>query len=415
LQLSSDEENMEKKRRATILLSGFSLTLFLRILTVTSLIVLPIFMHDSLGVSYYSLGLYVALLWIGNAAGTALAAVVIGRHLHSSMMGFSLLSLSFVGLAGLSPREAPLILAMLVFLVGVGMGMPQPFLSSIMHLSSEPSKPFTGIGLYSIALAIGVIVGPFAASLSMSAGSFSLVFLMLALVALLGFASALINRFRLRCSSNGEESESSIESQKHKFSIAQWIQVLRKREFSSSFVLNFLFSMLLPVFISYGGVFGEYRFGLDPIEILILFTSTFIVSALIRVIVTKAAIRFDALMLSSVVSLIASFLLIGIAPSVFVFLAGALIFSVPHALILPITNYYALRAVNRGLVMNASYAFQVSSGVAEFISPILAAAVVSLYGLSNLFVLMLPIAFMSLFWLIAFHFPRVAKFGKESD
>src|SRR5579885_38535 len=59
---------MEKKRRATILLSGFSLTLFLRILTVTSLIVLPIFMHDSLGVSYYSLGLYVALLWIGNAA-----------------------------------------------------------------------------------------------------------------------------------------------------------------------------------------------------------------------------------------------------------------------------------------------------------------------------------------------------------
>ena len=108
----------------------------------------------------------------------------------------------------------------------------------------------------------------------------------------------------------------------------------------------------------------------------------------------------------SVLALIASFLLMGLAGTSTVFVVGVLVFGIPQSLILPITTYYALKSVDQEEIMNASYAFQVSSGIADFIAPSLASAAILLFGISNLFVVMSPIAIVALWWSVESDFGR---------
>ena len=64
----------------------------------------------------------------------------------------------------------------------------------------------------------------------------------------------------------------------------------------------------------------------------------------------------------------------------------------------PIANYHALKSVNNEYMIGANSAFQISSGIAEFIAPIIMAFLVPLYGLSRSFVIMSPVAIVCLVW-----------------
>ena len=217
---------------------------------------------------------------------------------------------------------------------------------------------------------------------------------MLAGVAFIGACLAAARNFLSR-------NDPVLESKASRLSFSSWMRALRTRAFANSFALNFLYSMLLPIVISYAGVYGEARFGISATNILFLFTATFVVSALIRVYVTSRVTKLRSLLLPALALLIVSIVLIGIAPTSLLFIAGMMIFSIPHALIFPITNFYALKSVGQDLVLNASYVFQTSSGIAEFVSPSIAGIAVALYGISNLFFIMSPIAFIALFWALA--------------
>jgi MFS family permease len=389
------------------LTSGFVLTLLLRIVSVTALIALPIYMQDALHVPVYLLGLYVALLWIGNAVGTGMTVLVVRRHLQSSILGFSILSLVFATLALSSSSET--LLGLLIFSVGVGMGLPQPLLSAIMHLRSRLESPFAGIGLYSVALAIGIVIGPLASSFLTIIGGFPLVFGSLALVSVIGVTRVGLDRIR-----DFSSKEAPLETKEHSFSVFQWVSALRTNEFGRAFVANFLFSLLLPIYISFGGIFGEDRFGLNPASVLLLFSCAFACSALIRILLIRAHTRLSTLAVVGVVFLAVSFLIIGVASNTIIFFLGTMIFSVPHALILPIMNYNALRAVKPALVVNASYVFQLSSGLAEFLAPILASLAIASYGVSNLFLLMSPIAFLALLFVSPLRFQTVSEATRPS-
>ena len=362
------------------------------------LIVLPIFLRNTLKVSDSYLAMYILLIWIGSAAGMLLAITATKKHHLSSLIGFFSLSVALIGFAfSTSSFSGSAVIGSLVALAGVGMGLPQPFLAPSMHLNSKSERPFVGIGLYSIALAIGLILGPFIASIFFALGGFSLVFLVLAGVAMIGACLAAARNFISR-------NDPVLESKASRLSFSSWMKALRTRAFANSFVLNFLYSMLLPIVISYAGVYGEARFGISAPNILFLFTATFVASALIRVYVTSRARKLRSLILPSLVFLISSIVLIGSAPTSLLFIAGMMIFSIPHALIFPVTNFYALKSVSQDLVMNASYVFQTSSGIVEFVSPSIAGIAVALYGISNLFLIMSPIAFIALFWAIASRF-----------
>ena len=65
------------KPAAPFLLSGFFLTMILRLLTSSLLILIPLAISVGLGVGPAHAGLYVVLLWVGNAAGVLGSVVVV--------------------------------------------------------------------------------------------------------------------------------------------------------------------------------------------------------------------------------------------------------------------------------------------------------------------------------------------------
>jgi MFS family permease len=332
------------------------------------------------------IGVYILLLWLGNAVGVLASITLVKRQSLSSLLGFGLLVFSLLGLA--LSVSSNFMVALSDFAAGVGMGMAQPFLAALMHLDAGRENPYRGIGLYSVALGIGLILGPLVPYWLLIMGGFFVVFLGLSALAAVGVTEVLV-----RASHSGLFSHEKVE---YSLSFAKWVTAFKSKPFSHAFSVNFLYSLLLPIVLSYGGVYGENRFGMSPSTALLLFTAIFLISTLVRSLAVLFGHNTRFSLLVSGLFIAGSFLAIGTAPSFPVFLLGMLAFSIPHALILPATNYTALRSVGNDVVMNASYAFQASSGIAEFISPAIAVWIISGYGLPSIFLAMAPIAILVL-------------------
>lgn len=381
--------------RSGFILPGFVLTLLLRMLTSSLLIVIPLFMSYVLNVPASSLGLYILLLWAGNAVGVALTVVLVKRHATAALAGFGTLALAMLGFAFLA--AAPADVAVLATTAGVGMGMAQPFLPVLMHLDSDVEDPYRGIGLYSVALGVGLIAGPVVAWLleSFYAGTtgYSLIFLLLFLAAVVGVASVASRMLSRR-------GKAAPEFDTHPLVIRQWVDAMRNRGFLDAFNLNLLYSLLLPVVLSYGGVYAAARYGLGPAYAYLLFAVVFALSVVIRAALTQLKAGGRLSLPVSGFFLTGAFIAMSFAPSLPLFVAGMLAFSVPHALILPETKYRALTSVERGIIMNASYAFQASSGVAEFVSPAIAVVLIEQFGISNLFTAWFPLAVVSMLYIL---------------
>ena len=361
--------------------SGFVLTLVLRLLTSTLLVVVPLYAHDVLGASEAQLGVYILLLWIGNAAGVLLAVWAIAKQSASSLLGFLVLALSTVSLAfGRAGTEAYALMA----LAGIGMGLAAPFLTALMHLDSASQSPFQGMGLNSVALGIGIVAGPLLASILLYFYSFEASFLALGAFSLFG-AAVTASRWRRR-----ERS-----TQRYRLSVQHWLRAFRNRAFTRAFLVNLLYSLLLPAYLSFGGTYVEVRFGFTATEALLVFAAVFAGSTLVRAYAVRIADRIDRLdrlLTLSVGLLPASLLAVALAPSWYVLVLGLALFSLPHALVPPVNYYHALKAVDGDTLMNASYAFQASSGVAELLVPATAVVVISAVGLSGLYLGMVPFA-----------------------
>ncbi len=349
---------------------GFTIALSLRLLTSSLAIVIPLY-AISLGATPSEAGVVVVLLWLGNAVGAAAATLAVRDQSVSSVGGFIILGASTLVL-GLRAPYAPLSLGVLV--AGVGMGLPQPLLSAIMHMDSAPERPFTGLGVYSTALGIGLVLGPLVAYGVHALYGFSGVFEALAIVSAAGVASAWGGREGIRGRPKPPVP-----------SIAAWARALGRPAFRRAFMVNLLYSLLLPVFLSYGGVYAEERFGLSSGEALLLFTLVFLASVAIRYASIGATVDPGRVLLVSAGFLTASTMCITLAPSWPVFVAGMLLFSVPHAMVFPVANFLAFRSVETPDIINTSYAFQASSGGAEVLSPLLAVALIPTAGLQGVF------------------------------
>ena len=357
--------------RGSYLGMGFVLAMSVRLLTSALVIVIPLFAIDALGSSASEAGVFVLLLWVGNAAGVAAAVLALRNQTYASVAGFTLVGASMLGLALGGRGSAPAFM----LISGAGVGLPQPFLSAFMHADSRPGKPFSGLGLYSTALGAGLILGPLAAYAALPSFGFSGAFLTLSAVCAVGVACATLGR--------GAASDRPRPSA---FSPRALLRAARNEAFSRATLVNLLYSLLLPVFLSYGAVCAEERFGVAPADALLLFTAVFVLSLAFRL----AALRLEAglgrLLTASAALLLLSTLAVGLAPSWPYFVAGMLLFSVPHAFVFPIANYFALSSAGED-VMNASYAFQASSAVAEFITPAAAVLILPGTGVQGLFLL----------------------------
>jgi hypothetical protein len=361
---------------------GFVIALCVRLLTAALVIVIPLYAVTSLGVATSAAGVYVLLLWAGNAVGVAAAVLLVRSQSYSTAVGFGLVALAMGALAALGGAYAPLFM----LLAGAGVGFPQPFLSAFMHLDSVKDKPFSGLGLYSSALGVGLILGPLVALGSYLLSGFSGVFLGLSLVCVAGLVAG--------AAGHGTVSRRAPPPRPDP---KAWKASMKNVVFRRAIIVNFLYSLILPVFLSFGAIFAEKSFAFTSPDALLLYSVIFAVSVSLRLAAVKFEGRLDRLLMAAAVALLVSTLTIGFAQSWAVFVVGMLVFALPHAYIFPVSNFYALASSPQD-VMNASYVFQASSAAAEFITPAAAVLLIPSWGVQGVFVVAAVLAAATLFF-----------------
>ncbi len=363
----------------------FGITFLTRSISIVVQTVSPIVLVTVLGSPATSVGWMIAGFWIASAFGTIVAAGVIRNRRRSLLVGFVLLTFAFLGAAIIHDALG---YALCVVASGLGLSVVQAFLIPTLHLSGTSDRPHTGIANYSTALSLGMIAGPLAAAVAIGVYGFS------ALFVVLGTASF---AFFLVCARIGIQRSFDKEDTRKAILPSNIFKTLKQKVFASFYLLNFLYSMLLPILISYGGVYMEARYQVGATEVLALFAGVFAVSTMMRFLFTRSRQEyFRVLLIAGFATLLLSFVLIGSANSFPLFLLGFMLFSVPQALVYPITTFMALESAGRDAIISSTYIFATSSGIAEFISPLAAVPIIALYNYSTVFLVMAPLAVVAL-------------------
>ena len=300
----------------------FGITILMRSASIIVQTIAPIIFVSIFGVPPVMAGWLIAGFWVANAIGTILSVGVIRNRRRSTLIGFIIISIAFVGLTLFGELLTDTVF---IILEGVGLAMVQMFLAPSMYANKKEGRPHSGLGVYSTALSIGVTVGPLIAFVAILLYDFSTLFAILAGISIIVFFFVL--RIGFQKSFDAEDTSGSI-------SPSKILSTIRQKEFASYYLLNFLYSMLLPILLSYGGVYCKTRFGISTPEVMALYTIVFSLSTVMRLIFTNARVNnFRVLLVFSFSFLLISFVVIGTAQSFPLFLVGFLLFSVPHALI----------------------------------------------------------------------------------
>ncbi len=380
----------------------FGITFLARSVSIIVQTVSPIVLVSILKEPVETIGWVIAGFWIANALGALVAAGLIRSRSRSTVSGFIVLALAFLGLTIL---RNPTAYEMLVILSGFGLAILQAFLVPSMYATGNKDRPHIGIANYSMALSLGMIAGPLAASAAIWLYGFSTLFAILTGISVAMLVICLGLKFQR--SFEGEDTASAVKP-------SRILRTLRNKRFANYYAINFLYSMLLPIFISYGGIYGEKNFGIGTAEVLGLFAVVFAISTAMRSIFTRSQVgQFKLLLVLGFLFLFASFVLMATATSFLIFLIGFLLFAVPHALIYPTTTFMALEAGGNESIISSTYIFATSSGIAEFFAPLIAVPIIALYSLSSLFLVMAPLAFFAMIFVVG-QGPRIVPLNVEN-
>src|SRR5579884_1805342 len=343
----------------------FLLTFILRILSLVVQSVLPLYLVSILHASNYFVGLMISALWIGNAFGSITGAALVRSWRIAGIAGLSLLAFSF---SGYYASKSIYLLSFFIFAGGFGSGILQPLLAPSMHISSNPEYPFRGVSLYSTALSLALVAGPFISSIVISLSGFKMLFLSL------NKESSLLSDF-----------------------LDTAREVIAKNGFRREFVMNLIYSLTLPIILSFSGTVAQRVYNLSPSEVLLVLASIFALSSGIRFSMRNMNIKkVNRLMLIPTSFLLLSAILLSNGISSYLFIAGLLIFSIPHATIYPWTLYNVFQTSDKGRIIQSRYIFALSSGISEFISPPMTSLSIYLFGSAYGIAISIPFSLLAL-------------------
>jgi MFS family permease len=362
----------------------FLLTFILRILSLVVQSVLPLYLVSILHASNYFVGLMISALWIGNAFGAITGAALVRSWRIAGIAGLSLLAFSF---SGYYASKSIYLLSFFIFAGGFGSGILQPLLAPSMHISSNPEYPFRGVSLYSTALSLALVAGPFISSIVISLSGFKMLFLSLSIASIVSLSLPLIGR------DSGINKESSLLSD----FLDTAREVIAKNGFRREFVMNLIYSLTLPIILSFSGTVAQRVYNLSPSEVLLVLASIFALSSGIRFSMRNMNIKkVNRLMLIPTSFLLLSAILLSNGISSYLFIAGLLIFSIPHATIYPWTLYNVFQTSDKGRIIQSSYIFALSSGISEFISPPMTSLSIYLFGSAYGIAISIPFSLLAL-------------------
>src|SRR5579875_1799022 len=343
----------------------FLLTFILRILSLVVQSVLPLYLVSILHASNYFVGLMISALWIGNAFGAITGAALVRSWRIAGIAGLSLLAFSF---SGYYASKSIYLLSFFIFAGGFGSGILQPLLAPSMHISSNPEYPFIS-------------------SIVISLSGFKMLFLSLSIASIVSLSLPLIGR------DSGINKESSLLSD----FLDTAREVIAKNGFRREFVMNLIYSLTLPIILSFSGTVAQRVYNLSPSEVLLVLASIFALSSGIRFSMRNMNIKkVNRLMLIPTSFLLLSAILLSNGISSYLFIAGLLIFSIPHATIYPWTLYNVFQTSDKGRIIQSSYIFALSSGISEFISPPMTSLSIYLFGSAYGIAISIPFSLLAL-------------------
>ncbi len=360
----------------------FLSTSIVRFSSIIAQSVIPLYISSFIASPKF-ISIAIALLWVSNGIGSILTTFFKKFH-NFLIISFLLASLGFLLLI-FNHNYSQIYTS--IILIGIGLGSISILLAPSMH---QASNKFEGIALYSFALSLGLIIGTLFSSIILTYLSFKFIFI--SAIILLITPLILVPKHKYN------PIDISI-----KLKIDNLFPILKNKKFIKYFVLNFIYSLILPLIISYWGIYETKSLGLKPNLIMISLFSLFVLSSLIRFILIKTDEKDLVKM---------EILSITILPLIFVFLntrnlilniIGLLLFSIPHSILYPSFLYKTFKSLEKNDVVFGNMIFSASSGAAEFISPLIALTIISYFTISKLFLFTLPIPILLLiFYLLEY-------------
>lgn len=317
----------------------------------------------------------VILMWISIAFGS-LAATLAKRAKASSLVGLPLMALGLITLA-LSPSLAVLS----IIAAGFGSGMAGSALAPSLHRLSSRERPMEGLGSYSLGLSLGLIAATLISSL-MPSSELGLVFIAAGAVAIASALHVLLTPL---------PSHANVHIRLPALSDLR--RFFTTRRFAKAFYVNFLYSTIFPLVLSYWSLYAIKVLGMSTGQAFGLLTAMFVISAAIRLGSTRLR-NVKAAEIAALVALTISTALLSTNVIEFV-TAGIILFGVPHALIYPVSLYESFES-SPDSEIKASYVIALSSGAGEVLAPLVASLMVMLGAIEHIYVVSVPLAAVAL-------------------
>ncbi len=353
----------------------FVSTSIVRFSSIIAQSVLPLYAF-SLNITPFYISIIIAILWVFNGIGSLL--INVSKKVNNFIvMSFLITLIGFI-LIIFSKNFFYLIIS--VSLVGLGLGSISILLAPSMHTDN---KGFEGIGLYSFALSLGLILGTLFSSIILSYLSFFYIFIFTVILLIIPISLALKYKF------NRHDFKLIL-----KFNII--FSIMRNKKFSKYFILNFIYSFTLPLIISYWGIYEENSVKLKSNVVMLSLFLLFLTSSIIRFKSIKSSeknlVRQETV---AILVLPISFILLNIH-NIYINILALLLFAIPHSILYPTFLYNAYKSLNKNNIIAGNLLFSASSGIAEFLSPIFALGIINMFTIKSLFLFALPIPFLML-------------------
>ena len=252
-------------------LTGFMITSSQQILAP----LIPIYFKEEVGASLEVVGLLVALLFLSSAAGKILITLYLGRNAPAMLlMGCILLASSPI--LYLLTRSQTLIGSIRI-LHGLGFSFFATAGLSLASLIPSTDKD-KSIGFYTLALSLGLMVGPGVGSIGVRYLGFRSAFLLSSAAGIIASISSLIVRAGFRDEASYERSGTPL---------GDTFKVFRSKLFQTAFLCHLSFSIFYGAIIAYAPIHlkAAYRFEADIVSL--IFFLYFLVTVISRFLIPR--------------------------------------------------------------------------------------------------------------------------------
>jgi len=290
--------------------------------------VLPIYIYEILGVSKQEVGAIISLAAVASAFIRIPSSILVmkGNILRIFVSG---IWLNFIALLGYALSTNPWMFGLFRVLHGVSFALSYTLMLSLASLIVRFDQAQRSIMSYAASIALGFWIGPALGVLL----SFFLSLRML-MFAAVGISLAVI--FLAWAFTRSEPRLSEIYYSKIEFPV---IRTLLMKPRLLPTVLYFLYSIVIGGVMAYAPLKARLSFEIENQLVILIFTGYFLITYITRTILSRqvSRINYAEFLRFSMASCAIGVLAAGLAPNVWVFIAGIYLIAIAHGLTFPLT------------------------------------------------------------------------------